>query len=271
MSASSATLAEANEAAEARAQAAIAALAASGDLDRLVSLARVLGGMSDAMSDDIVTRLSATAADGMDLLDRANRSGIARALPAIAALVENGDLDRLVGLARVLGGVSDAMSDDIVTRLSATAADGMDLLDRANRSGIARALPAIAALVENGDLDRLVALARVAGGVSDAMSDDIVTRLAETASNALVLIDRITRSGLADRLVALADQVERSNLLADLLQALERAAADDAGKPRPAGGIGGLWQVLREPETQAALRYAATTLGHFRALRSARG
>ncbi len=270
MSASSADLAAATEASEARAHAAITALAANGDLDRLVALARVFGGVGDSLSDDIVTRLSATAADGMDLLDRANRSGIAKALPAIATLVENGDLDRLVALARVLGGVEDSLSDDIVTRLSATAADGMDLLDRANRSGIAKALPALTALVGNGDLELLVALARLVGGVSDAMSDDIVTRLAETASNALVLIDRVTRSGLADRLVTLADQVERSNLLADLLQALERAAADDAGKPRPAGGIGGLWHVLTSAETQAALRYAATTLGHFRTLRAAR-
>ncbi len=194
----------------------------------------------------------------------------ARTQAALAALVVNGDLERLVSLARVLGGVGDALSDDIVTRLSATAADGMDLLDRANRSGIARALPAIAALVENGDLDRLVALARLIGGMSDALSDDIVTRLAETVGNALVLIDRLTRGGLADRLVVLADTVERSNLLADLMQALERAAADDAGKPRPAGGLGGLWQVLKDPEIQAALRYAASALAHFRASRAAR-
>ena len=195
-------------------------------------------------------------------------SAEARTQAALAALVVSGDLERLVSLARVLGGVGDALSDDIVTRLSATAADGMDLLDRANRSGIARALPAIAALVENGDLERLVALARLIGGMSDALSDDIVTRLAETAGNALVLIDRLTRSGLADRLVVLADTVERSNLLADLMQALERAATDDAGKPRPAGGLGGLWQVLKDPETQAALRYATTALAYFRASRA---
>lgn len=200
----------------------------------------------------------------------AAESAEARAQAALAALVANGDLDRLVALARVFGGIGDALSDDVVTRLSATVADGLDLLDRANRSGIARALPAIATLVENGDLDRLVALARLIGGMSDALSDDIVSRLAETAGNALVLIDRLTRSGLADRLVVLADLVERSNLLADLMQALERAAADDAGKPRPTGGFGGLWQVLKNPETQAALRYAATALAHFRASRAAR-
>ncbi len=210
--------------------------------------------------------MSASSAEAVPAAESAE----ARAQAAVAALVANGDLDRLVALARVFGAVGDALSDDIVTRLSATAVDGIDLLDRANRSGIARALPAIAALVENGDLDRLVALARLIGGMSDTLSDDIVTRLAQTAGDALVLIDRLTRSGLADRLVVLADLVERSNLLADLMQALERTAADDAGKPQPEGGFGGLWQVLRSPETQAALRYAAAALAHFRASRAAR-
>ncbi len=195
------------------------------------------------------------------MLDDATRAGAAEAL---ATLVANGDLDRLVSLARTLGAAGDALSDDIVSRLAGLAADGIDLLDRLTRSEIAAALPAIAALVSSGDLERLVALARVAGAMGDAMSDDIVTRLAETATNALVLIDRVTRSGLADRLVTLADTLEASGLPARLVAAVETAAARERGLPRPAGGIGGLWQVLRDPDTQAALRFGLAVLGALR-------
>ncbi len=195
------------------------------------------------------------------MLDDATRAGAAEAL---ATLVANGDLDRLVSLARTLGAAGDALSDDIVSRLAGLAADGIDLLDRLTRSEIAAALPAIAALVSSGDLERLVALARVAGAMGDAMSDDIVTRLAETATNALVLIDRVTRSGLADRLVTLADTLEASGLPARLVAAVETAAARERGLPRPAGGIGGLWQLLRDPDTQAALRFGLAVLGALR-------
>ncbi len=195
------------------------------------------------------------------MLDDATRAGAAEAL---ATLVANGDLDRLVSLARTLGAAGDALSDDIVSRLAGLAADGIDLLDRLTRSEIAAALPAIAALVSSGELERLVALARVAGAVGDAMSDDIVTRLAETATNALVLIDRVTRSGLADRLVTLADALEASGRPARLVAAVETAAARERGLPRPAGGIGGLWQVLRDPDTQAALRFGLAVLGALR-------
>jgi uncharacterized protein YjgD (DUF1641 family) len=250
------------------AQRALATLVENGDLDRLVALARALGSAADALSDDIVSRLAETAAQGLDLLDRVNRSGVARALPAFAALVENGDLDRLVALARALGSAADALSDDIVSRLAETAAQGLDLLDRVNRSGVARALPAFAALVENGDLDRLVALARALGSAADALSDDIVSRLAETASHALILVDRVTRSGLADRLIALADQIEQSGLLADVLAALEGTVRRLEGEPPPRGGLGGLLALMRDPEVQAALRFGAHFLGQFRERRS---
>ena len=84
----------------------------------------------DALTDDMVARLAATAAEGMDLIDDVNRSGMKRALPAIAELVENGDLERLVRLARVFGSAEDALTDEMIARLSETAAGGMDLLDQ---------------------------------------------------------------------------------------------------------------------------------------------
>ncbi|MDE2007566.1 MAG: DUF1641 domain-containing protein [Rhodospirillales bacterium] len=122
-------------------------------------------------------------------------------------------------------------------------------LDAPTRAAVERAL---ASLVESGDLDRLVALARIAGGAADALSDDIVARLAGLAADALVLIDRATRTGL----------------VTDLLGALDAAAAEARVAPRPAGGIGGLWQLLRQPETQAALGFAASALRRFQAARS---
>lgn len=201
------------------------------------------------------------------VLDPARR---ARAESALAALVENGDLDRLVALARVAGAVTDMLSDDIVVRLAGVAAGGLDLLDRANRSNIAGTLPALAALVENGDLERLVALGRLVGAAADMLSDDIVARLAATAGNALVLLDRITRNGLAERLLGLAEAAERSGVMADLGAALDAAAGEMREAAPPSGGVGGLWRLLRAPGTQAAAGYAVAVLRHFRAAREGR-
>ena len=157
-------------------------------------LARLAGGARDALTDDMVTRLSATLTEGLDLLDRINRSGIGDALPVLANMVKSGDLERVAGMVRLVGSAQDALTDDIVSRMAHTAAGGLDLLDQVNRSGVAAALPAITALVNNGDLDRLVGLARLVGSAQDALSDDIISRLALIAGELMCLVDRLARN-----------------------------------------------------------------------------
>ena len=166
---------------------------------------------------------------------------LSRAREALASLVNNGDLDRLVHLARLIGSAQDATNDEMITRLSAMASDGLDLLDRVNRSGVVKALPAITALVENGDLERLVHLARLAGAAQDSLNDEMITRLAGMAGDALCLVDRITRTGAVERLLGVAEQVEKTHVLTDFLQCLAEAAAEAAQAPMPKGGIGSLW------------------------------
>ena len=112
------------------------------ELERLVAAAR------DSMTDEMVGRLSATVAEGMDLLDKVNRSGVSGALPAISQLVANGDLDRLVALARTYGAAQDAMTDEMVARLAETAAESLSLMDRLNRAGLDRLVGSIERLSE---------------------------------------------------------------------------------------------------------------------------
>ena len=243
-----------------RALPAISALVENGDLDRIVALARVVGSAQDALSDEMVGRVAGMASDGLELLDRVNRSGAGRALPAITALVDNGDLDRIVALARVVGSAQDALSDDMVTRFAGLATDGLELLDRVNRSGVGRALPAITALVDNGDLDRIVALARVVGSAQDALSDDMVTRFAGLAADAMSILDRVTRNGFVDRWLALADRAERSGLVPDFMGAIDQAVKDVASAPRPQGGIAGLWTLMKQRPTQEAYQFSIAVM-----------
>jgi hypothetical protein len=239
---------------------AIAKLVENGDLDRVVALARVVGGAQDAMNDEMVGRLAGLATDGLELLDRVNSSHVGRALPALSALVENGDLDRIVALARVVGSAQDALNDEMVTRLAGLATDGLELLDRVNRSGVGRALPAITALVDNGDLDRIVALARMVGSAQDALNDEMVTRLAGLAADAVSILDRVTRNGFIDRWLALADRAEKSGLVPDFMTAVDVAVKDMETTPRPQGGIGGLWTLMRQQSTQQAYQFAITLM-----------
>lgn len=220
-------------------------------------LERLLASAGDALTDDMVSRLSATAAEAIDLLDRINRSGIGDALPTLANMVKNGDLERVAGLARLLGSAEDALTDDMVTRLAHTAGGGLDLLDRINRSGIDRALPAIAQLVDNGDLERVVGLARVIGSAQDALSDDIINRLALLAGELMCLVDRLTRNPGFFQLVELLGRREIQSTLVNLLEGLGRAQQEVSEAGPSKGGLSGVVKLAKDPGVQDALKFAS--------------
>ncbi|MBE7524311.1 MAG: DUF1641 domain-containing protein [Burkholderiales bacterium] len=156
------------------------------------------------------------------------------------------ELERIVAAAR------DSLTDEMVGRLSATAAEGLDLLDKVNRSGVAGALPAISQLVANGDLERLVQLARTYGAAQDSLTDEMVSRLAGTVAESLSMMDRLNRAGL-DRLVGSIERL--SDVLERTLRALETANRTMAGEPAATGGFGGVWALMRQPENQETLRF----------------
>lgn len=162
---------------------------------------------------------------------------------------------------RVIGAARDALTDEMVGRVAGTAAEGMDLLDQVNRSGVARALPALAQLVENGDLDRLVALARTIGAAQDALTDEMVGRVVETVSESMAIVDRLNRAG-PERLVAGLERL--AGVLESTIGALDAAKRDIAAQPVAAGGLGGLWQLLRDPESQQSLRFLLAFAKEFR-------
>jgi hypothetical protein len=176
-----------------------------------VETERVLAAARDSLSDEMVSRLAGTATDAMDLIDRVNRTGLYRAIPVLAELVNNGDLDRLAKLARVYGSAEDALSDEMIGRIAETAAEGISLLDRLNRGGAGRLVELLARLQASGDLHRIA---------------EAIPRL-----------------------------VERLDMLESILHGFEAAGQATEKGPRAAGGVGGLWSLMRDPDNQDALRF----------------
>ena len=158
---------------------------------------------------------------------------------------------------RLVTSAQDALTDDMVVRLSATVGDGLDLLDRVNRSNIARALPAITQLVENGDLDRLINLGRFVAAMEDSLSDDIVNRLALVATELASLVDKMARNEGFVKLIDILGRDEVQCALVDVAESACAAKTEAAALPAPKGGLGGLWQIATDPGTQDALRFMA--------------
>ena len=66
--------------------AALAAKGGTADVERVIAAAR------DALTDEMVSRMTEAVSGGLTLLDQVHRSGVAGAIPALVQLVENGDL-----------------------------------------------------------------------------------------------------------------------------------------------------------------------------------
>lgn len=238
---------------------------ARNDVERVINAAR------DALTDEMVTRLASMWGETVTMLDEAHRAGVGRALPALARLAESGDLDRISQLARVYSSVQDALTDEMVTRAAGMWGETVTMLDQAGRAGIGRALPALAQLVENGDLERISQLARVYSSAQDALTDEMVGRMAETIGNGLLLLDRLNRGG-ADSVVGMLESLnasgalqrlattlpqllDRLGMVQALLQSVDDAAAASRSAQPSAGGLGGLWHLMRDPESQDTLRF----------------
>lgn len=182
-------------------------------------------------------------------------------------------------LSRLSEGAFDALTDEMITRMAKTAGDGLTLLDEIGESGLRDALPVIARLAKSGDLARIAHLARVWGAVEDALTDEMITRLAGVAGytitllehlerdNIVAAIERLTGPGgplspeLLERLVmvlpslmAALEQAQKSALLETAVAGIDKARAEGAGRPAPGGGLGGLWTILKDANNQRTLQ-----------------
>ncbi len=123
-----------------------------------VEVERVIAAARDALTDEMVGRLTQAVGDGLALMDQVNRAGLDRAIPAIAEMVNNGDLDRLVKLARVYGSAEDALTDEMIGRLTDTLGNGLSLLDRFSRGGAEHVVKMLENLQGSGTLERIATM-----------------------------------------------------------------------------------------------------------------
>jgi muramidase (phage lysozyme) len=269
-----------NRSGVAKALPALTQLVENGDLDRIAALARTYAAAEAAATDDMIGRVSEAVAGGLDMLDQLYRARIGKAVPALTRLVEDGDLDRLAALARTYAAAEAAATDDMIGRVSEAMAEGLGLLDQVNRANIGKALPALTRLVEDGDLDRVAALARTYAAAEAAVTDDMIGRLAETIGTSLSLVDRLNRAGIdrvvgvferltvgggLDKLDATVDQLGRLMGLAEGMVKSVDEAHEESRSESPAGaGLFALLRQMREPENQKTIRFAFAFARRFR-------
>ena len=121
---------------------------------------------------------------------------------------------------------------------------------------------------ETQNLDILIELASAIAAAQDAMTDDIVTRLAAAIGEGMILMDRVTRNeGLMHLLQALGDPAVQENLegVAKALTSENFLDGANDQKNMSHGGYMGLIRLLRDSEVQEAIYSLAGFLKKFNA------
>ena len=114
--------------------------------------------------------------------------------------------------------------------------------------------------VTGGDFDQLAELASLVGAAQDALSDDMVSRLASAFSEGMTLLDRVTRNEGLMALFKVLDRPETQYLLLSLADAVGEMSRELAQSPPAKGGVIGITKLALEPGTQEGLR-AMSILG----------
>ena len=122
--------------------------------------------------------------------------------------------------------------------------------------------------LETQNLDKLIELASAIAAAQDAMTDDIVTRLAAAIGEGMILMDRVTRNeGLLHLLQALGDPAVQENLegVAKALTSENFFDGANDQKNTGRGGYLGLMRLLSDSEVQDAIYTLAGFLKKFNA------
>ncbi len=109
----------------------------------------------------------------------------------------------------------------------------------------------------------LVEIINLLASARDAMSDDMVVRLASAISEGLNMLDRLTRNQGLMRLLQVLEREESQALLVALSDAIRAASHEIPATPPATGGIGCMVRVARDPGTQEALRLLAVFGQHL--------
>lgn len=113
------------------------------------------------------------------------------------------------------------------------------------------------------DLQRLVEVAQLVTAARDAMSDEIVTRIAGALSEGLTLLDRLTRNEGLMHLLKVLDRQDTQYLLIALSDAVHAASQEIPAAPPATGGLGCMMRVVRDPGTQEGIRLLSVVGKHL--------
>jgi uncharacterized protein YjgD (DUF1641 family) len=196
----------------------------------------LVGAGQEAVTDEMVARLADTTTETLDLLEQVKRSEVKNALPILDRMVRSGDLERMASLARLVGSAQEAMTDEMVGRLSGTVGQALTLLDRMSSTGVLERL-----------VDAAPALERLMSHLTPEFIDTMAAEM--------------------PRMVELMESMSQMHLMEDMLKCVSGATEEAVQQPEAKGGFTGLLSIMKQKETQDLLQFVVLLGKNFKECR----
>jgi hypothetical protein len=118
----------------------------------------------------------------------------------------------------------------------------------------AQATPQTPVTLDEASIASLVEMLNLLASARDALSDDIITRLAGAVSEGLTLLDRLTRNEGLIYLLQELDRPENQKFLVSMANAFTEASRELATTPQAKGGMVCALRLVKEPGVLEGLR-----------------
>ena len=150
--------------------------------------------------------------------------------------------DPNAGVARLVQAAQESLTDSMVERLSTTAANGLEVIDRLNepetKAAVMSTIDWLTELHRTGALETMFQLVTLMHGMRNALTDNMVERL-------FAFMEHMTNNLATEEVAELAQNATI---------ALEQAAGETRAKPA-SGGVLATLKMLGKPESQQALQF----------------
>ncbi len=114
--------------------------------------------------------------------------------------------------------------------------------------------PQIPAALDEASIANLVEMLNLLASAKDALSDDIIIRLAGAVSEGLALMDRLTRNEGLIYLLQELDRPENQKFLVSMANAFTEASKELSATPQAKGGMVCALRLVKEPGVLEGLR-----------------
>lgn len=118
----------------------------------------------------------------------------------------------------------------------------------------AQATPQPPVTLDEASIASLMEMLNLLASARDALSDDIITRLAGAVSEGLTLLDRLTRNEGLIYLLQELDRPENQKFLVSMANAFTEASRELATTPQAKGGMVCALRLVKEPGVLEGLR-----------------